>query len=68
MRMDVRQREVAKRESNLAAEPRLDALHLPQRLAGVRALIVAVLEDHPPVRITPDVVHLRLERCQHRAK
>jgi hypothetical protein len=64
--MDLRQREVAKREAD--RRPRFDPLHLSKGHAGVRTLVVAVLEDQPPTGIAPDVIDLRIQRLHHTVK
>jgi hypothetical protein len=54
--MDLGQREVPEREPDAAAQLFFDALDLAERLARVRAFVVAVLDDQAPVASAPDVV------------
>ena len=61
VRVDVRQREVAEREADLVTELRLDALDLPERAPGVRALVVAALDDQAPLRPAADVIDGRVK-------
>ena len=63
--MDLRQWEVAEREPDPVAELGLDALDRPERLSRVRALVVAVLDDEPPLRAAADVIHRVVEPIQH---
>src|SRR3954454_17183762 len=60
VRMDRGQREVPEGEPDV--ELRLDALDRPERLARIRALMVAVLEDQPRARGAADVIDRLLDR------
>jgi hypothetical protein len=62
VRMDLRQREVAEREAHAIPDVGLDALDFPERAARVRTLVVAILDDQPTGRPTPDMVDRGVER------
>ena len=64
--MDLGEREVAEGKPHLPAELCLDALDRAVRLARVRALVVAVLDDHSRVGRPAHVVDTVLERRDHR--
>ena len=56
VRMDLGQRKVPEREPDPLAQLRLDALDRAVRLARVRTLVVAVLDDQPRGRRTAYVI------------
>ena len=63
--MDLGERKVAEGEARAVAQLALDLLDLAIGLPGVRALVVAVLEDQVAVRGAPDVVDRLVYRFQH---
>ena len=66
MRVDLRQREVAKGETDAARQLTLDPFDRPEGLPRIRALVVSVLEDHRGVRSAPHVIDVLGERFDHR--
>ena len=56
---------MAEREADATAEGPLDALDLPEGLAGVGALVVAVLEDDRRTGFPAHVVHVVSEGLDH---
>src|SRR5690242_19080703 len=67
MRMDLGQREVPEREAHATGELRLDPLDRAVRLARIRTLVIAVLDDQPSARGSANVVTV-LQRLDHRAE
>jgi hypothetical protein len=65
VRMDLGEGKVAKGEADVAKSP-LDLLDFSKRLARVRALVVAVLEDHATTHGSPNVIDLLVERLDRR--
>jgi len=52
------------READTVIQALLDAFDLPERLPGVRAFVVAVLEDEPTGGRAANVIDLLVERRQ----
>ena len=61
-RMNLRQRKVPEGEAHALAQLTLHALDFPERVSGVRALIVAVLDDETTGRRAAHVVHPAVKR------
>jgi hypothetical protein len=61
VRMDLGQQKMAKGESHPITQLPFHSLDLPVRRARVRALVVAVLQDHVPRR-PADMVHRLIDR------
>src|SRR6185437_14072096 len=64
VRMDLDEREVPEGETNAPAQFLLDAFDRAKRPTGVRALVVAVLENQPSRRRPAGVVDLLVQRHQ----
>ena len=62
VRVDLGEREVPEGEAHRAAQLPLDALDLAVRHPRIRALVVAVLEDHAAVGGATDVVDAIFEQ------
>jgi hypothetical protein len=64
VRVDAGQREVPEREPHGPAELAFDLLDRPVGLPGVRALVVAVLDDQAGGRRAADVIDVLIQRRQ----
>jgi hypothetical protein len=64
VRVDLGKREVAERKAD-AVGAALESLDLAKRLARVRALVVAVLDDDVALRRPADVVDRFVKRLHH---
>src|SRR3954463_9893916 len=68
VRVDLREREMAKREADAARQSSLDTLDLSKRLTRVRALVVAVLDYETTARWAADVIDLVVDRVEARLR
>ena len=64
VRVDLGQREVPEAEPNAPIELPLDELDSTRRLSRVRALVIAVLQDHPRANGPADAVDSLFERFE----
>jgi hypothetical protein len=63
-RVDAGQREVPESEPHGPAELAFDLLDRMERLPGVRALVIAVLDNQWAGRRAADMIDLLVQRCQ----